>query len=77
MYSKPSNSVWSMASSVVLRERGREGGREGGGREGGDDKWRTENKAMTYGSSGVNSVGSTTNWGSKFEGSRSESILGL
>ena len=29
MYSKPSNSVWSMASSVVLRERGREG-REGG-----------------------------------------------
>ena len=34
-------------------------------------------QAVAYGSSGVNSVGSTTNWGSKFEGSLSESILGL
>ena len=32
---------------------------------------------VTYASSGVNSVGSTTNWGSKFDGSLSESILGL
>lgn len=32
---------------------------------------------VSYGSSGVNSVGSTTNCGSKFEGSLSESILGL
>ena len=31
----------------------------------------------THESSGVNSRGSTTNWGSKFEGSLSESILGL
>ena len=37
----------------------------------------TEWLVMTYVSSGVNSVGSTTNWGSKFDGSLSESILGL
>ena len=33
--------------------------------------------SFTYGSSGVNSMGSCVNWGSKFVGSVSESILGL
>ena len=33
--------------------------------------------SLTYGSSGVNSIGSCVNWGSKFVGSVSESILGL
>ena len=32
---------------------------------------------VTHESSGVKSRGSTTNWGSKLEGSLSESILGL